>query len=57
MATQVQAIIEKLNHIQTDLNFIKSHLTDVDLVLTDDDLDALHQAERDLKRGTTKRLA
>jgi len=57
MAPQVQEIMEKLDHIQSDLNFIKGHLTDVDLVLTDDDVDALREAEEDLKNGETKRIA
>ena len=57
MTLQVQEIMEKLNHIQLDLNFIKGRLTDVDLVLTDDDVDALQEAEEDLKKGKTKRLA
>ncbi len=56
MTSQAQEIMEKLNHIQLDLDFIKSHLTDVDLVLTDDDVDALHEAAEDLKKGKTKRL-
>lgn len=57
MTPQVQEIMEKLNHIQSDLNFIKGRLADVDLVLTDKDVDALHEAEKDLKKGKTKRLA
>lgn len=57
MTPQVQEIMEKLNHIQLDLNFIKNHLIDVDLVLTDDDINALQEAEEDLKKGRTKRLA
>ncbi len=58
MATEsAQAIMEKLNHIQSDLNFIKEHLADVDLVMTDDDINAIYEAEEDLKSGKTKRLA
>lgn len=57
MTPLVQEIMEKLNHIQSDLDYIKGHLTDVDVVLTDDDVDALHKAEEDLKKGRTKRLA
>lgn len=56
MTLQVQEIMEKLNHIQSDLNFIKGRLADVDLVLTDEDVDALQEAEEDLRKGKTKRL-
>ncbi|MEK6901258.1 MAG: hypothetical protein AABX37_02870 [Nanoarchaeota archaeon] len=56
MTPQVQQIIEKLSHIQLDLDFIKSHISDIDLVLTDDDMDALQEAEEDLKNGKTTRL-
>lgn len=56
MATDVQELIEKLDHMQIDLAFIKKRLVDVDLVLTSDDLDALQQAEEDLKHRQTTRL-
>lgn len=56
MPAEVQLILEKLNHIQLDLDFLKEHLRDIDFVLTDDDWGALHQAEEDLKLGKTKRL-
>ena len=49
--------MSKLEHIESDLSFIKKHLHDVDLVLTDDDVEALQEAEADLKAGKTKRLA
>ena len=57
MAPEVQEIMEKLNHIQADLDFIKSHLSDVDVVLTDDDVHALQEAEEDLRDGKSKRIA
>lgn len=57
MTAEAQQIMEKLNHIQLDLNFIKEHINDVDLVLMDDDLEALQKAEEDFKLGKTKRLA
>ncbi len=56
MATEVQQIVEKLSHIQADVDFIKRHITDIDIVLTDDDVQALGDAESDLKEGKTKRL-
>ena len=56
MATQIKEFVEKLDHIQSDLNFIKKHINDVDLVLTDDNLEALYEAEEDLAAGKTKRI-
>ncbi len=56
MVQQVQEILEKLSHIQSDLAFIRGHLVDIDLVLTDDDLTALQEAESDLNAGKAKRI-
>ena len=56
MATESKAILEKLDSIKADLDYIKGRIIDIDLVLTDDDLDALDEAEKDLKKGKTKRL-
>jgi len=56
MTAQIKEFTEKLNHIQSDLNFIKKHINDIDLVLTDDDINALHEAEEDLATGKTKRI-
>ena len=49
-------LLEKLNHIQSDLDFIKKHIADIDIVLTDEDLEALSKADSDFKEGKTKRL-
>tara|TARA_Y100000310_G_C20302575_1_gene632508 strand:+ start:86 stop:256 length:171 start_codon:yes stop_codon:yes gene_type:complete len=56
MPTEVTQIMEKLNHIQSDLDYIKGHISDVDFVLTDDDLNALAEAEEDLSTGKTIKL-
>ena len=56
MATEAKEILDKLETIKADLDYIKKHMVDVDLVLTDDDLEALEEAESDLKKGKTKRL-
>jgi hypothetical protein len=55
MSTTKQ-IIDKLDHIKSDLDYIKQHMKDVDFVLTDDDLDAIREAKEDLNQGKTKRL-
>jgi hypothetical protein len=56
MATEIKQIMDKLDHIESDLSYIKEHLSDVDLVLTDDDLESLRSAEKDLAENKTKRL-
>ena len=56
MATEIKQIMDKLNHIQSDIDYLKGHISDIDLILTDDDFEALHDAEEDLAAGNTKRL-
>jgi len=55
MVTETK-ILEELKAIREDLDYLKEHVVDIDLVLTDDDLEAIKQAEKDLKQGKTKRL-
>lgn len=52
-----------LDQIHNDLEFIKQkistieeHMTDLDLVMTDEDIESLEKAEKDLKSGKTKIL-
>ena len=47
-------IINKLDMIKQELDYIRSHIDDV--TLTDSDLISLEDAEQDLKKGKTKRL-
>jgi len=49
-------IATELKAIRDDLDYIKKHVTDVDSVMTDDDLESLREADTDLKEGKTKRL-
>ena len=56
MTTAAKDIIEKLDAIKSELDYIREHLVDIDLVLTDDDRQALKKADEDLKAGRTKRL-
>jgi mRNA interferase RelE/StbE len=50
-------ILKKLDRIESELTYIKNHLLDADLIITDDDLESIRDAERDLKKGKTKRIA
>ena len=56
MATETKQLLEELKLIRTDLDYLKEHIVDFDLVLTEDDLQSLKEAELDLKQGKTKRL-
>ncbi len=49
-------LITELKAIRDDLDYIKKRVVDLDIVLTDDDTESLHDAEKDLKEGKTKRL-
>ena len=49
-------ITDRLDKIESDLGYIKNHISDVDIFLTDDDLDALEQADKDFGEGKIKRL-
>jgi len=56
MTTDIKQISDKLDVIQADLAYLKQHIVDFDTVLTDDDLEALKEADEDLKSGKAKRL-
>ena len=56
MASETKQILEKLEAIKLELDYIKKHMTDMDIILTDDDIESLKEAEKDLKAGKTKRL-
>lgn len=51
-----KAVLNELQEIKSDLHYIKIHLVDVDMVMTEEDISALQEAEKDLKEGKTKRL-
>jgi predicted transcriptional regulator len=56
MATETEMIMDKLNEIKSELDTIKKHMVDVDTVLTEDDVEALNEAEEDLEKGRTVKL-
>ena len=47
-------IINKLDTIKEELDYIKEHI--IDITLTQEDIVSLDEAERDLKLGKTKEL-
>ncbi|MBI4450787.1 hypothetical protein HY642_02315 [Candidatus Woesearchaeota archaeon] len=56
MTAELAQVLEKLDEIKIELDFIKHRVVDVDVILTDDDVAALEEAEIDLEQGKTKRL-
>ena len=56
MTANLQQVLEKLDTIKSELDFIKEHITDADRVLTEEDTVSLSKAEKDLREGKTKRL-
>ncbi len=56
MSSELKQVLEKLEVIQSDLDYLKGHFKDVDMIMTDDDLSSVKEAEKDLKEGRTKRL-
>ena len=57
MTTDTSDIISRLEGIQAELEFLKQHIVDADLVLTTDDRAALRASKAAWKAGKTKRLA
>ncbi len=56
MTTETKMIMDRLNEIKSELNYIKKHIVDVDIVLSEDDVESLNEAEEDLKKGRTVKL-
>jgi hypothetical protein len=58
MATVTLETIHKdLEFLKKEVSEIKEHIVDVDVVLTEDDIESLKEAEKDFSDGKTKRLA
>ncbi len=47
-------IMIKLARLQMDMNYVREHIKDI--TFTEDDLEAIGEARRDLKEGKTRRL-
>ena len=55
MANENKLILEKLEEIKSELDYIKERIADTD-ILTEDDVQSLKEAEKDLINRKTKRL-
>ena len=56
MEKETKQILEKLDELKSELDYIKKHMVDMDTALTDEDIESLKEAEKDFKTGKTKRL-
>jgi hypothetical protein len=56
MTSETKMIMDKLNEIKSEIDYIKKRVADVDTVLTTDDVESLKEAEQDLKDGKTVKL-
>ncbi len=51
-----QQILEKLESIKSELDYLKEHMVDIDSILTEDDFQALKESEKEHKEGKTIKL-
>lgn len=56
MATETQLILQKLDTIKSELDYIKEHMVDVDTVLTPKEEERLEESFQDLQEGRTTSL-
>ncbi|MBI4143885.1 hypothetical protein HY486_01415 [Candidatus Woesearchaeota archaeon] len=56
MVTETRQILDKLDSIKSERDYIKERIVDAGIILTDDDIESLNEAENDLKKGKTRKL-
>jgi len=47
-------VITRLVRLQNDMDYVREHIEDI--TLTEDDLEAIEEARKDLREGKTRRL-
>ena len=50
---QAEEILKRLSNIETRMNIIVEHVVDDDSVLSEDDLEAINEAEKEYSEGRT----
>lgn len=53
MTSESKEILQKLDEIKSELDYIKGHMVDIDQILNDDDKKALAEAQEEYKTGKT----
>lgn len=56
MVDENKQILKEIREIRSDIDYIKKHVINSDIILTSDDLDSLEEAEKDFKQRKTKKL-
>lgn len=54
--TKLKELEDEVSSIKMEVEYMKKYAVDYDVVLTDDDLESITEAEKDLKEGKIKRL-
>lgn len=57
MVKGIKLILRELKEIKEDLKYLKERCIDADLIVTDEDITAIKEAEEDLKKGRTKKIS
>ncbi|MAG47035.1 hypothetical protein CL617_00380 [archaeon] len=50
---QSKLILKKLDDIKSEIHEMKGQMIDIDTVLTQDDIESIEKAEKELKEGKT----
>ncbi len=50
---QAEEILKKLAKLQIDMEYLKNNMINSDCILTEDDLKAIEEAEKEYKEGRT----
>lgn len=56
MSAELAQVIQKLDVIKTELDYIKEHMVDIDTILTPEEEARLDESLRDFKQGKTTSL-
>ena len=56
MDAELKQVIQKLDVIKSELDYIKEHMVDVDTILTPDEEERLEESLHDFKAGRTTPL-
>lgn len=57
MTDENKQILKELREMRADIDYIKRHVIDADIILTSDDLESLEEAEKDFKEGKTRKIS
>lgn len=56
MGNELQLVLKKLDTIQTELDYIKEHMVDVDTLLTPEEEERLEESLKEFREGKTTSL-